>query len=111
MTAKPKFDGSQLGTRIKLLRELRDMSLQSVADAAGLTKSHVWEMEQGKSVNPTVNAVWGLSEALSVSPAMLLGLDDKLPPLDPFAMKIAGMVSRELRKYAAEKKDNDHEQG
>jgi len=111
MTAKPKFDGTQLGTRIKLLRELRDMSLQAVADAAGLTKSHVWEMEQGKSVNPTVNAVWGLSEALSVSPAMLLGLDDKLPPLDPFAMKIAGMVSRELRKYAAEKKDNDHEQG
>lgn len=111
MSAKPKFDGSQLGTRIKLLRELRGMSLQSVADAAGLTKSHVWEMEQGKSVNPTVNAVWGLSEALSVSPAMLLGLDDKLPPLDPFAMKIAGMVSRELRKYAADLKDNDHEQG
>lgn len=78
-----KFDGGQLGARIKLLRELRDMSLQAVADAAGLTKSHVWEMEQGKSVNPTVNAVWGLSEALSVSPAMLLGLDDKLPP--PYA--------------------------
>lgn len=96
---KVKFDGAQLGTRIKLLRELRDMSLQAVADAAGLTKSHVWEMEQGKSVNPTVNAVWGLSEALSVSPAMLLGLDDKLPPLDPFAMKIAGMVSRELRRH------------
>lgn len=94
-----KFDGGALGTRIKLLRELRDMSLQEVADGAGLTKSHVWEMEQGRSVNPTVNAVWGLAEALSVSPAMLLGIDDKVPPLDPFAMKIAGMVSRELKRH------------
>lgn len=96
-----RFDGSSLGTRIKLLRELRDMTLQQVADAAGLTKSHVWEMERGRSVNPTVNAVWGLAEALSVSPAMLLDIDDKMPPLDPFAMKIAGMVSRELRKERA----------
>ncbi|EZP74410.1 anaerobic benzoate catabolism transcriptional regulator [Sphingomonas paucimobilis] len=93
-----KFDGAALGTRIKLLREMRDMSLQAVADAAGLTKSHVWELEQGRSINPTVNAVRGLSEALSVSPAMLLGLDDKMPPLDPFAMKIAGMISREISK-------------
>ncbi len=93
-----KFDGSALGTRIQLLRELRDMTLQQVADAAGLTKSHVWEMEKGKSVNPTVNAVWGLSDALSVSPSMLLGIDEKLPPLDPFAMKIAGMVNREIRR-------------
>lgn len=94
-----RFDGASLGTRIQLLRELRGLTLQEVADSAGLTKSHVWEMEKGKSINPTVNAVWGLAEALSVSPAMLLGIDDKLPPLDPFAMKIAGMVSRELRKH------------
>lgn len=111
MSAKPKFDGSALGVRIKMLREMRGMTLQSVADGAGLSKPHVWELEQGKSVNPSVNAIWGLASALSVSPAMLLGLDDKLPPLDPFAMKIAGMVSREIRKYAAESKDNDHEQG
>ena len=93
-----KFDGAGLGARLKLLRDMRDMSLQEVADASGLTKPHVWELEQGRSVNPTVNAVWGLSEALSVSPAMLLGISDKLPPLEPFAMKIAGMISRELRR-------------
>ncbi len=93
-----RFDGAALGTRIKLLRELRDMSLQAVADAAGLTKSHIWEMEQGKSTNPTVNAVWGISAALCVSPSMLLGLDDKLPPIDPVAMKIAGIVDREIKR-------------
>ena len=93
------FNGAALGTRIKLLRDMRGMSLQAVADASGLTKSHVWELEQGRSINPTVNAVWGLAEALAVSPGTLLGLDDKVPPLDPFAMKIAGLVNRELRKY------------
>jgi transcriptional regulator with XRE-family HTH domain len=91
------FDGAAFGTRIKLLRDIRDMSLQAVADAAGLTKSHVWELEQGRAVNPTVNAVWGLSAALCVGPAMLLGLDDKFPPIDPVALKIAGIVDREIK--------------
>lgn len=98
MSTPDKFDGSALGTRIKLLREMRGMTLQAVGDAAGLTKSHVWELEQGRAVNPTVNAVWGLSAALSVSPAMLLGLDDRMPPLDPFALKIAGIVDREIKR-------------
>ena len=55
-------------------------------------------MEAGKSVNPTVNAVWGLSAALTVSPSVLLGLDDKLPPIDPAALKIAGIVDREIKR-------------
>jgi len=93
-----RFDGAALGTRVKLLREMRGMTLQEVADAASFTKSHVWEIEQGRSANPTVNVVWGLSAALSVSPAMLLGIDDRLPPIDPIALKIAGIVDREIKK-------------
>lgn len=92
------FDGAALGARIKLLRDMRGMSLQAVADAASLTKSHVWDLEQGRSVNPTVNAIWGLSAALCVSPAMLLGLDDRMPPIDPVALRIAGIVDREMKK-------------
>jgi transcriptional regulator with XRE-family HTH domain len=96
--ASVKFDGGALGTRMKLLRELRDMSLQQVADASGLTKSHVWELEQGRSVNPSVNAVWGLAAALCVSPSQLLGINDKVPPIDPVALKIAGLVDREIKR-------------
>lgn len=96
-----RFDGAALGTRIKLLRELRGMSLQAVGDAAGLTKSHIWEMEKGRAVNPTVNAVWGISAALCVTPAMLLGLDDKMPPIDPVAMRIAGIADREIKRAVA----------
>jgi transcriptional regulator with XRE-family HTH domain len=100
------FDGAALGTRVKLLRKLRGMSLQRVADAAGLSKPHVWEMEQGKSVNPTVNAVWGLARALSVAPGTLLGLDDKVPNLDPFALKLAGMIDREIRSRTKAEGEN-----
>jgi transcriptional regulator with XRE-family HTH domain len=97
-----EFDGASLGRRIKLLRAARRMSLDEVGAAAGLTKSHVWELEQGRSRNPTVNAVWGLARALSVSPAAILGLDDSMPPLHPKALEVAGMVDRALRGAAAE---------
>jgi transcriptional regulator with XRE-family HTH domain len=93
-----QFDGVALGARIKLLRELHGMSLQQVANAAGYTKPYIWAVESGKSVNPSVHFVWGLANALSVSPEMLLGLDDKMPNVSAFAIKIAGMVDREIKR-------------
>jgi transcriptional regulator with XRE-family HTH domain len=39
-------------------------SLQDVADRAGITKSHLWDLEQGRSINPTVKTIYGLSRAL-----------------------------------------------
>lgn len=103
------FCGKAFGARIKLLREMRGMSLEAVGKAADLTKSHVWELEKGRAINPTVNAVWGLSAALCVSPAMLLGLDDRMPPIDPVALKIAGIVDREIKRLTATRKhlEND----
>jgi transcriptional regulator with XRE-family HTH domain len=96
-----RFDGAALGTRIKLLREMRGMSLQEVGEVAGLTKSHVWELEQGRAVNPTVNAVWGLAAALTVSPTTLRGLDEKTPVASAAALKIAGIVDREIKRALA----------
>lgn len=102
-----KFDGCALGARIKLLRDLRGMTLQQVADASGITKSHVWELENGKAINPTVNVIWSLSEALVVTPGMLLGLDDKTPAVSNVALKIAGIVDRELKRVIREHKPKD----
>jgi DNA-binding XRE family transcriptional regulator len=42
------------------------LSLQEVANRAGITKSHMWELEQGRAVNPTIWTVYGLSRALGV---------------------------------------------
>ncbi len=43
-----------------------NLSLQEVADRAGITKSHMWELEAGRSVNPTVRTVHGLAKALGI---------------------------------------------
>lgn len=91
------FDAFSFSKRLRSLREARGMTLQDVADAADLTKSHVWELEQGRAVNPTVAAIWGLSRALVVAPSALLGFATDLPPLHPTALRIAGLVDRELR--------------
>lgn len=55
-----------LGEELKAARSIARMSLQEVADRSGFTKSHVWEVEQGRSRNPTICMVAGLSKALGV---------------------------------------------
>ena len=62
----PTGDAPTLGRVIRQRRDSLRMSLDDVARAAGCTKSHVWEMEQNRSRNPTVAMVYGLSQALSV---------------------------------------------
>jgi len=45
------------GEKIKQLRTAKGESLQSVADAAGISKAHIWELERGRAKNPTVSTV------------------------------------------------------
>ncbi len=92
----PDMDAFRL--RIAQARKDRRMSLEDVAVASGFTKSHVWELERGKSRNPTVRAVWSLSSALGVSPAYLLGLDDQKADLDPLAHQVAALINTELNR-------------
>jgi transcriptional regulator with XRE-family HTH domain len=84
--------------RLRDTRKARKLSLQEVAAASGFTKSHVWEMENGRARNPTVRAVWSLSGALGVSPAYLLGLDPDRNDLDPLAHQIAAIINTELAR-------------
>lgn len=55
-----------LSEEIAEARARSRMTLQEVANAAGFSKSHVWELEQGRIRNPTVAMVAGLSAALGV---------------------------------------------
>lgn len=55
-----------LGEEIRAARAWARLSLQGVADRSGYTKSHVWEVEKGRSRNPTVGMIAGLSKALGV---------------------------------------------
>lgn len=60
-----------LGETIRCVRENRGMSLQVLADEAGLTKSHVWDLERGRSRNPTVGTILHLALALEIEPSSL----------------------------------------
>ncbi len=55
-----------LGEEVLAARTHARMSLQDVADASGFTKSHVWEVEMGRSRNPTIRMVAALAKALGV---------------------------------------------
>ena len=57
----------QLAAKVKFLRSSAGLSLQQVATLAGCTKSHIWEIEQGKSANPTLRTIVGLCRAFGVS--------------------------------------------
>jgi transcriptional regulator with XRE-family HTH domain len=58
---------TKLGTIIHQRRTKLDMSLQKVAGVAGITKTHVWDIETGRSRNPTIKTLLGLATALQVS--------------------------------------------
>jgi transcriptional regulator with XRE-family HTH domain len=77
-----------LGEEIARARSAARLSLQEVADRSGFTKSHVWELEQGRTRNPTIGMVAGLSRALGVSfqrlaQAALNGLNARPAPKTP----------------------------
>jgi transcriptional regulator with XRE-family HTH domain len=102
------FNAAAFGQRIATLREQRRMSLQEVGQAAGFTKSHVWELETGRTRNPTVRAVWALARALGTSPAYMLGLSPETTLLDPVAMDIACQVDRALRSRSTPTESQIH---
>ncbi len=73
----------RLGARILKLRTQADQSLQDVADAVGVSKAHIWEIEKGRADNPSMALVGRLAEHFQVSVAYLVGEDIKAEDADP----------------------------
>lgn len=48
---------------IKDAREENGLSLSAAADLVGCTKSHLWDLERGRSKNPTITTLVGLAGA------------------------------------------------
>lgn len=63
-----------LSETIKECRKLHSLSLQDVATASGLAKTHVWHLERGRSTNPTIETVYHLANAIKVKPRVLAEL-------------------------------------
>jgi transcriptional regulator with XRE-family HTH domain len=64
-----------MAQRLKELRLKKGESLQDVADAVKASKAHVWELETGKSRNPSVELLTKLAEHFAVPVAQLIGED------------------------------------
>ncbi|WP_110955437.1 helix-turn-helix domain-containing protein [Anaerosinus massiliensis] len=70
-------DKNIFSTRLKLLRETKEISTQKLADALGLkSKGSITQFEKGMNL-PSVNTLIGLADYFNVSLDYLVGRTDK----------------------------------
>ena len=84
-----------LGEKLRALRVKRGDSLQDVADAIGASKAHVWELETGRSKNPSIDLLSRLAGHYEVSTALLVSEDGAD---DEELIKIFGREFRDLNE-------------
>lgn len=82
-----------LADRIRTFRMRKGLSLQQLADAAGVSKAHIWDLEQNRSKNPSLELLTKLADRLGVSVADLVGEN---PAAEEEGSRVLGMY-RELR--------------
>lgn len=63
----------QIGERLFSLRQKTGESLQDVANKVEVSKAHVWELEKGRSRNPSFELVRKLANHYGVSIDVLTG--------------------------------------
>lgn len=66
-----------LSVRLRELRVKKGESLQAVADAVGVSKTHIWELEKGHSENPSIDMLTKLANHFKVTISELVGEDLK----------------------------------
>lgn len=79
---------TSLAARLQALRLQSNQSLQQVADAVGVSKAHVWELEKGRAGNPSMKLVERLADHYRVTVAYLVGEDPDAPDADPEATRL-----------------------
>lgn len=72
-----------LGRRVTELRVKHEQSFQELADAVGVSKAHIWQIERGKATNPAINVVTKIADHYGVSVGWLLGEELSDPDADP----------------------------
>lgn len=62
-----------IAARLRVLRKQSGDSLAVVAKDAGLTKPHLWDLEQGRSCNPGIVILKGLARHYRTSVSYIIG--------------------------------------
>jgi transcriptional regulator with XRE-family HTH domain len=87
-----------LAAKIKELRIRKGKSLQQLADDVKSSKAHIWDLETGRSKNPSIELLTNLSKALEVSIADLVGENPQGEGEDPHVVA----MYRELKDLTPE---------
>lgn len=63
---------TRLGEKLRDLRKQRGLTLEKLADMAGLSKSYLWELENRESQRPSAEKLTALADALGVGTSFFL---------------------------------------
>jgi len=74
-----------LPTQLAALRTTKKASLQQVADAIGVSKTHIWQLEKGITKNPTLELIEKIADYYNVSTQSLIGENPESSDRDEFA--------------------------
>ena len=64
-----------LAAKLRDLRIRKNQSLQQLADAIGVSKTHIWELEKGRTTNPSIEMLTKLADHFEVTIRSLVGED------------------------------------
>lgn len=64
---------NNLGTRIKEIRESKNISLYELSRITGISNCHLWRMENNKRKDPAISTVVKVANALDVSVEDIIG--------------------------------------
>lgn len=70
---------TKLGDKLRELRKKHGFTLEKLAEAAGLSKSYLWELENRDSQRPSAEKLKSLADVLGVSAAYFLEDDVREP--------------------------------
>ena len=93
-----------VGERIKAHREKTGLSLNQVADAAGISKSALHDLETKLNVRPSAELLYNVAEALNTTVAFLLG-----KRRDPMSDEAAIEIPASLEEFARSAKLTEDE--
>jgi transcriptional regulator with XRE-family HTH domain len=71
--------GTKLGDKLKDLRKQKGLTIEKLADMAGLSKSYLWELENRESQRPSAEKLTSLADVLGVAVSYFIEEDVRAP--------------------------------
>lgn len=90
---------------IRRARERCGLSLSEAAELIACTKSHVWDLEQGKANNPTIKMLAGIACAYGMDLGMLATLAAASAPGTDYRRAVVDVVAARQRLVAVSSQD------